>query len=165
MHVQDIFYFSGVHILATGNDHIFFPINNVDVLFIIDDGKITGVKPPIMKCLPGLFRHVPVPGGHCVPLYNDFADILIVFGHLPTLIVHHLQADTNEFPAGTGLEDKLFFPGKFLEVVLENGECQVGTGFGHAVGLDVVALECLYDPAHDLRCDGRPTAQDHPQTG
>ena len=47
----------------------------------------------------------------------------------------------------------------------ENGHGQVGAGFSHPIGLNIVAFECFNNFPDRLRGNGGASAQDYPEGG
>ena len=50
----------GIDIIPAADDHIFFPVDNVEIALLIHAGDVPGIKPPIAQSLLGLFQPIPI---------------------------------------------------------------------------------------------------------
>jgi hypothetical protein len=64
---HDVLHLDGVHVLATGNDHVLDPVDHVDVTAFVHVAAVSRVHPARADGLGGRFRLLPVAEHHVLP--------------------------------------------------------------------------------------------------
>src|SRR4030042_1067643 len=90
MLIENLLYLPGINILSSGNDHVLFSVNDVDITSLIIVSQITCMKPSIDEDFPSFIWLVPEFNHHCVILQDDLAHrkgfhIIILFINDPDM--------------------------------------------------------------------------------
>ena len=153
-----ILHLDGVHVLATGDDHVLEPIGHIQVAFFIKVAAIASVQPAALEGGGRLGRLVPVALHHTGAANENLAHRTA--GHGLILAVNDTQlrapadtADRTHAPAQAGRP----------AVVLRSADGGHATAFGHAVGrAELDRGEGLQHALEQLVGNGRGTVSDAP---
>jgi hypothetical protein len=131
MTVQRSFHFGGVDVLATAHDHVLLPVDEVDVVSLINHRQVAGVQPTISKPVSCLLGLVPITPHDVRPASDNLADL--AWRHLLSTLIHdaHVHSDVGlagagepTLPDGAGLCDP-------ASMVLRGEACDRWRGLGH----------------------------------
>src|SRR5690606_6999220 len=70
---KNIFHFAGIDVVATGNQHVVFAVDNIEKAVLIHDADITGVEPAAAERFGGFIRFLPVVGHQLRAANHNFA--------------------------------------------------------------------------------------------
>ena len=88
--VNDLFDFARKDVLASRNNHVLLPVNDVNVAFLIIAAKVPSVHPSVYNRLAGLVRLTPPLLHRRFAPNNEFADftrgnVLVIFVNNPDM--------------------------------------------------------------------------------
>ena len=131
---QDIFHFTRIDVLTTGDNHVALAIENGEITFIIDAAEIAGTQPPIPHVLRSGFGILPIAGHDHRAADENFADVVV----LGIVEGRETQRDRVQFPPAR--EQEAFAPCTGQTMIIRR---QAGhhTGLGRTISLCEVASE------------------------
>src|ERR1700737_3543126 len=155
----------GGNIFAAANDDVFFAIDDVDVVFGVPDGHVSGAQPAVAEDGAGGFGFVVVSVHHVVAADGDLAHGFEIAGDVAHFGVHHPHLAAHNRPAGGGeAPEPLSFVGAD-HGALGLGGGGHGRGFGKTVaGLDF-ATEGLLEAGNQLGGRGSAAGSPHSHAG
>ena len=140
-----LLHFDGRDVLATGNDHIFLAVAQLDVAIGMPDRDIAGMEPATRERGSGSLRVVVVALHHVIAVHNDLAHRLTVARHIVHMLIHDASAVSNDVPLPlTRKQTSLFrlWQSVPLRMPLAHGIRAVG--LGQAIDVNRAQVELVH---------------------
>ena len=152
------FHLGGIDIFATGNDHVFHPVMDVEKAVAIQITGITGVIPAVLQGIASGIFPAPVAFHDRGRLYQYLPHL--IRGQCVTQRIHHPDLDTGHGPA-TGFKAAGTIARITDPMFIRRQERHAAGGFGHAVQLHKIRIEQSHGPPQQIFRNGRGTVQHH----
>src|ERR1700710_1176013 len=71
---DDVFHLHRIDVLAAGDDHVLYAIDQIDIAFLVHVAAVAGMHPVVDHGPGGFFRAFPIAHHHILAADRDFAD-------------------------------------------------------------------------------------------